>query len=136
MRTTIAAVMLAAATTGAAAEPISLACEGRSDATGTKGTLSFQQSMGIQIDLDAGTVAGDWHLFGRAKAHVTAATDTTVQFASLLEFPNGLVLDIHGEIDRVSGDLVASHKATWPEHRESEANTTFLLKCRPTQRMF
>jgi hypothetical protein len=113
-----------------AAEPtgtLTLACVGT--ATDVNNKLTVSTSKGIIVDLAERTVKG----FGTPvdKVGVTGVNEAHISFGANIN-ENGW--SINGSIDRVTGDLEA-YEYLWGKDKIA-GMTTYLLQCKPTQRMF
>jgi hypothetical protein len=121
-----------------AAEPtgtLTLACQGTtqwSDEAKPEPT-----STGLIIDFTARTLEG----FGRDVTfpiRITDVTETTIQFTgNNWSDPNKTAsFNIFGTIDRVIGAVEATLTGTMMVGQRTSWSASYLLKCKPTQRMF
>jgi hypothetical protein len=130
----VAAIVLASQTAEAQQQKaLTLSCKGT--ATGDHGKPD-PISMGIIIDLTAGTVQG----FGLPGVmdyplKMTATNDVRVPFSGSQELISS-VSSIRGSIDRVTGDVEATSTLTDPKTHNTLNQTNYALQCKPTQRMF
>jgi hypothetical protein len=121
--------------TAQSAEPsgtLTLACQGTTQWSGE--AKPETTSIGIILDFAAGTLEG----FGsdvRFPIRITDVTETTIAFnGNNWNDPKKMhSLSISGTIDRVTGAVEATlagamAKKTW--------SASYVLKCKPTQRMF
>ena len=117
------AVMLVGLSTAHAADTtLTLACQG----TVTQNDAKPEPlSMGVIVDFAARTVHG----FGYP-VEITAMDDVIVTFARSTQ-PT-----IDGTIDRVTGDLQATFVMLSMKNNKVLLTNHYLLKCRPSQRMF
>jgi len=67
---------------------------------------------------------------------ITAADELTVEFGDQQEIGPSVMQSMHGSIDRVTGDVEATHAFFDSKTRKPISITAFALQCRPTQRMF
>jgi hypothetical protein len=109
-----------------------LACQG------TRGYLKEPVSMSIIVNLTKGTLESSSLAFwGFSPINVTIVSETTVIFRGSVQGP---LVDqtIDGSIDRVTGDLEATRQVTDPnaDPNAPHLSYTYLLKCKPAQRMF
>ena len=118
-----------------AAEPANLvlACQGHTHYLGAD-SQSLPVSLGIIVNLVDRTVQG-FRYPEDFPIEITNINETTIVFhGSSPHSPGATYRQIHGGIDRATGDAEATSDVTsW---RESKASAIHSLKCRPTQWMF
>jgi len=130
------AVMLVGLSTAQAADTtLTLACQGTT-LGGTEDAKPEPVSMGIIINFTKMTVQG----FGDPglldyPVKISGINDVTVSFGGSHESGPTLA-SIIGSLDRVTGDLNATSMVTNTKTSKIGASTSYVLKCRPTQRMF
>jgi hypothetical protein len=113
----VVAMVVALATAQAADTTLTLACQGTVSQNDAK---PEPISMGVIVNFAARTVQG----FGY-QAEITSMDDVSITFAR-----SGL----NGTVDRVTGDLEAT--SVLSGNNKVILAMNYLLKCRPTQRMF
>jgi hypothetical protein len=84
-------------------------------------------SMGLVVNFTAGTVQGFPHLQYVPIIKITGMNETTVEFGGSNDY-----WSFSGTIDRVTGDVQALQN----EMPDVRVSFKYLLKCKPTQRMF
>ena len=120
----IAAVMLVALSPARAENTVvTLACDGTTTTNAEDDTVAKPISMGIIIDLNAGTIDG---FFRQFRAEISTHQTKWV-FTSIIEETGDARLN--GSVDRITGDLKAKILI-------GQVFTDYALKCRPAQRMF
>jgi hypothetical protein len=128
-RFVIAALLACGFATTAQAQPattITLACKG-TEATGN--SKPDPVSMGLIINLTAGTVQG----FVDYPVTITDTHDTLIAFSGQQHEPNTFSR-IDGTIDRVTGDAQAG-VMLWGSSK-LVYSTVYVLQCKPAERMF
>ena len=116
-----------------AAEPtgtLTLACEGTAHTQAVGDGKPWAISTGLIIDFAAHTVDGIEP--GMMQMHIVEITETAISFAGK---DASYGQNIHGTIDRVTGTVEAYFFSS-PKGAKVSWNTTYLLQCKPTQRMF
>jgi hypothetical protein len=109
---------------------LTLACEGTGQTQGIGDGKPWPIATGLIIDFPAHTVDGIEP--GMMQMHIVEITETAISFAG---DTYGGIQRIHGTIDRVTGTLEAYFFSS-PKEAKISWNTTYLLQCKPTQRMF
>ena len=123
-------------TAQAADATLMLACQGTVTTPTMPETKPESVSMGIIVNFTARTVQG----FGSPglmdyPVKITGANDVTVVFRGSGTF--GISeMSLNGSIDRITGDVEATSMLTNAQTGKIISSTFYLLKCRPTQRMF
>jgi hypothetical protein len=121
-------MLVGLSTAQAADTTLTLACQG----TTTFGTGdSAPVSMGIIVNFTNRTVHG--FVF---PAKITDADEVTVSFEGSKPYSASAIWYNRGSIDRVTGDVEATFTQSDTKTGHIFASTNWLLKCRPTQRMF
>jgi hypothetical protein len=102
---------------------VTLACNGTTTTNAEDDAAAKPVSMGIVIDLNAGTIDG---FFRQFRAEISTHQTKWV-FTSIIEETGDARLN--GFVDRITGDLRA-------KILNGQLFTDYALKCRPAQRMF
>jgi hypothetical protein len=124
-----AIVTCSALTVQAADTPLTLACKGTETSKwGSAPKSSEVVNIGIIVDLQKKTVTGlsDIHLT------IDDLTETRISFGGMLYSDRKLVVSVRGDLDRVTGSLVAVSN----RYEDPKVMLSYDLKCKPTQRMF
>ena len=136
-----AAIILVAglSTTAQAVETgtLTLACKGT--AVAYEGAEPEQLSMGLIVNFTAGTVEGffidDSITWGYTPVKIASINEVTVTIGGSAK-NHAVNNSMEGTIDRVTGDVDASHTTTDAKTGKMLHQTTYSLKCKPTQRLF
>jgi hypothetical protein len=128
-------------TAQAADTTLTLACEGTESSQGTFFTTKEQQepkpvSMSIIVNLTRGTVqAFYFQLFFNDPIKILDMNELTLRFGAY-EDGESTAGRIEGTIDRVTGDVNATLTTSVRSTTMAVRLVSYILKCRPAQRMF
>ncbi len=131
-------LMLAILTTARAqgGGTLTLACNGTTSDGMVEDAKREPISMGIIVNFTTRTIQG-FHAPGLLDypVKVTGWDDVTVVFSGSQNI-GGISTSINGTIDRVTGDVQASETSVNTKTSNYISASNYVLKCRPTQRMF
>jgi hypothetical protein len=139
MKAIIVTVLMLASLTSLQAQvgaALTLACNGATSDEMSEDAKREPISMGIIVNFTTRTVQG----FGAPglldyPVKVTGVDDVTVVFSGSRTI-GGVSMSINGTIDRITGDVQASETSINTKTSNYVSATNYVLKCRPTQRMF
>jgi hypothetical protein len=117
---------------------LTLACKG-TVVDNYNGPEPEQLSMGLIVNFTTGAVEGfilpDIPKWGYYPVNIERMNEVIVTFSGS-GGTGGINSSMSGTIDRVTGDVDASHTDTDAKTGKMLNQTTYSLKCRPTQRLF
>jgi hypothetical protein len=117
---------------------LTLACQGTTTITTTKDTKPEPVSKGIVVDFANNTVQGFGDPLGRVEVPVkiTRANEVSISFTGASRVLDVINWSIYGTIDRITGDAEATSMQTNVNTSNVVSSVSYLLKCKPAQRMF
>jgi hypothetical protein len=120
----------------AADTTLTLACQGTTT-SGIEDAKPEPVSMGIIVNFTKKTVHGfDNPGMTDFPVNITAVNEVSIAFGGSMSLGSIIETNIMGSIDRVTGDVEATSRSSNTKTGKLVTSTSYLLKCRPTQRMF